>query len=473
MFIKNSIRANIANLSICVFIAYLLSAMIITYDIKATALVGFVVFVLIAITRKEYAFYFLLASRSIIDSFYSAEAAGGVRITHYLGALVGVLLIIFVLIEKRNVFRVSVNKYLMLFALLSTIPILFTSSKYNGFVDWFKMLQGFFIINLTIMVVLDTDTTICKKRMNIICWCMVLALLLPSVLFIKNYAQGVQVMMGGVARYSTFGSIVNAFSYYLLAIFPVCLFFYSNSTQRSRKLYWLVLMAILLLFVYETNTRNVWIGLATLIFVWNLVRRNYKVIYSFLGVFVVLLIFEPSIRDRFKDIYEIINAKSFYDLDPRLLSQRIGVWQSNLQWFFHKSNIIEKLFGNGYDVTLKIPNLNPWNDNPIMQHSNYLTLLMMTGIFGLVAYYLYIFKLFQVSFKVLRRTKDVYFKNLAQIFISVLSSYVIVCFFTHMIWKINFHYFFSALAGLIVAVEIFEETKASENIGEDAKVSVY
>ncbi len=461
MLINNTLRASTLNSLFVVFASCFLGSMIIVYDIRAVALVGLVAFVLIAVTRKEYAFYFLLASRSIVDSFYNTEAAGGVRITHYLGALVAALFIIYVLIEKHNIFHLGVNKYLLLFAFLSAIPILFTKSMYNGFVDWFKMLQGFFIINLTIMVVLDTDTTICKKRMNTICWCMIIALLLPSVLFLKNYVQGVHVVMGGVTRYSTFGPIVNAFSYYLLAVFPVCLFFYSNSMKKAEKVFWLVLMAILLFFIYKTYTRNVWIGVAVLILVWNLVRKNFKFVFPLLGVFILLVICDASVRDRFKDINEIFSGKSFYDLDPRLLSQRIGIWQSNLHWFFNKSTIIEKFFGNGYDVTLKIPNLNPWNDDPVMQHSNYLTLLMMTGICGLVAYYLFIFKLFQESLKLLRRTKDIYFKNLAQVFISVLSSYVMVCFFTHMIWKINFQYFFSALAGLIIAANYFEETDAN------------
>lgn len=460
MLINNTLKANILNFLFIVFASCFLGSMIIVYDIRAVALVGLIVFVLIAFTRKEYAFYFLLASRSIIDAFYNIEVAGGVRTTHYLGALVGILFIFYVLVEKHNIFRIGVNKYFLPFIFFSIIPIFFTKNIFNGFTDWFKMLQGFFILNMAILIVLSAGNDY-KKRMNIICWCMIMALLLPAVMFLKNYVQGVHVVMGGIERYSTFGPIVNAFSYYLLAVFPICLFFYSNSMKKSEKLFWFVLMAILLLFIYKTNTRNVWIGIASLIFVWNLVRKNFKVIFSFLGVFILLVLYDTSVQDRFKDMHEIFSGKIFFDLNPRLLSQRIGIWQSNLHWFFYKSTIIEKLFGNGYDIKLKVPNLNPYSNDPIKAHNNYLTLLMTTGIFGLVTYYLYIFKLFQESFKLLRRTKDIYFKNLAQIFVSVLSTYVIVCFFTHMIYKVNFHYFFSALAGLVIAANILEDKNAS------------
>lgn len=461
MLLNNTLRENILICLFVVFASCLLGSMIMVYDIMVIVPIGLVTLLLIIYTRIDYIFYFLLASRSIVDAFFNVESGGHIRITHLLGAFVGVIFIIYFMKVKYNVIRLGVNKFFLSFMGISVLPIFLTSNMFAGFADWFKLLQGFLFINLAAMVVLDTEGALCKKRMNIICWCMIMALLLPSILFLKNYFQGVHVEMGGIERYSTFGSVVNTFSYYLLAVFPICLFFYSNSVKKSEKIFWFVVMAILLFFIYKTYTRNVWIGIAILIFAWNLIRKNFKIIFCLLGVSILLIIFDDSVQDRFKDIFVFLEGKSFYELDPRLLSNRIGIWQENLRWFFQKSTIIEKLFGNGFDIARKIPNPHPYGIYGSEAHNNYLALLMNTGIFGLVTYCLYISCLVQESLKLLRRTKDIYFKNLAQIFMSVVFTYIVVCFFTHMIWKVNFQYFFSTLAGLVIAANILEEKNAS------------
>jgi hypothetical protein len=334
----------------------------------------------------------------------------------------------------------------------------------EGFASWLKLLQPILIINVTILVILAVENELFKKRVNAICWCTIAAFLIPFILFLKNYLQGTHNVMGGYERYSTIGSYTNLFSYYLFSTFPICLFFYSISTIRSRKIFWLVFMTILLFCVYKTYTRNIWIGVTILLLTWNLLRGNFKIIFPLIGMSGLFVIFSPDVRDRFGDLSVILDSlksKGFFSLDPQLLSGRIGNWQRNLYYFLYKTTLIEKLLGSGFDVKLAVSNLSilSYYADPNDEHSNYLTLLMNTGICGLFVYCLFIFKLFQESFKLLRKTKDFYIKNLAQIFISLLCAYVIVCCFTHMIWKINYQYYFSAFAGLVIAANILEDKK--------------
>lgn len=453
------IKSAISEKSHTIFFAGLISCffglMILQHDLKAFAILGAMTFALIFFTKIEYAFYFLLASRSIVDIFYAVEAAGDIKITQYMGVSVAALSFCYFLFSGYNIFRLSVNKVYGVFLGLSIVPIFFTRDFISGFGSWLKLLQGFLILNITILVVLRAGDKSYRKRMDTICWSIFIAFLIPYALFIKNYMQGTHYIMGGYVRYGTFGAYANLISYYLLSVFPVCLFFYSLSAKNSRKIFWFVFMALLLFSIYKTYTRNVWIGIAVLLLVWNLVRKNFKIAVPVLCLIFFMAVFNPTVRDRFSDIYVILKTGSFFSLDPDLLSARMGIWQSNLHYFLNNSTVMEKLLGSGFDIQSEIANLRM--KDPVEEHNNYLTLLMTTGICGLSVYLFYLFILFRESFKLLRCTKQSYFRSLSLVFISVLFAYVIVCFFTHMIWKINFQYYFSALAGLVIAANILEE----------------
>ncbi|NOG43132.1 O-antigen ligase family protein [Candidatus Brocadia sinica] len=457
MLIKSAINEKSLNTFFVGLISCFFGIMILQYDFKAFAILGAMTFLLIFFTKIEYAFYFLLASRSIVDVFYDVEAAGDVRITQYMGVSVAALSLCYFLFSGYNVFRLSVNKVYGVFMGLSIIPIFFTQDFITGFGYWLKLLQGFLILNITILVVLKMEDKSYKKRMNAVCWCIIIALLIPFVLFLRNYLKGIHTELGGYIRYSTqdFGGYTNNFSYYLLAVFPIFLFFYSKSVKNSGKVLWFIILAIMLFIIYQTYTRNVWIGIAVLLLVWNLVRKNFKITVPVLCLIIFMAVFNPTVRDRFSDIYVILKTGSFFRLDPDLLSARIGIWQANFDYFLNYSTIIKKLFGNGFDIQSKIANLRLKDSIP--EHNNYLTLLMTTGICGLSVYSLYLFTLFRESFKLFRYTKQFYFKCLSVVFISVLFAYVIICFFTHMLWKINFQYYFSAFAGLVIAANILEE----------------
>ncbi|MCK6468372.1 MAG: O-antigen ligase family protein [Candidatus Brocadia sinica] len=464
MLIKSAINEKSLNMFFAGLISCFFGLMILQHDFKAFAILGAMVFLLIFFTKIEYAFYFLLASRSIVDVFYDVEAAGDIRITQYMGVSVAALSLCYFLFSGYNIFRLSVNKVYGVFMGLSIVPIFFTQDFITGFGYWLKLLQGFLILNITILVVLRGGDKTYRKRIDTICWSIFIAFLIPYALFIKNYMQGTYYMMGGYIRYGTFGSYANLISYYLLSVFPVCLFFYSISARSSRKIFWFVFMALLLFSIYKTYTRNVWIGIAVLLLVWNLVRKNFKITAPVLCLIIFMAVFNPTVRDRFSDIYVILKTGNFFNLDPDLLSARVGIWQSNLHYFLNNSTIMEKLLGNGFDIQSAIANLR--TKDSVEEHNNYLTLLMTTGICGLSVYLLYLFTLFRESFKLFRYTKQFYFKCLSVVFISVLFAYVIICFFTHMLWKINFQYYFSAFAGLVIAANILDE---KNRISSDAQ----
>lgn len=440
-------------------ISIFFAVMILQYDYKAVALLILMSFVLVFFIRVEYTFYFLLASRGIVEVFCNVQATESVKITQYLSIIVTLLFSSYFIISRYHIFRIGINKAYGIFIILSSVPVYFTQNLIAGFGSWLKFHQGFLVLNMTVMLILKAKGISYKNRINIIIWCIIIYFFIPFILYIKNYLQGTHVEIAGRIRYADFGSNANFFSYCLLAAFPCCLFFYSISVKRSEKMLWLVVMIIMLCTMYTTYTRNVWIGIIIMLFAWNLIRRNYKIFFSLLGFIIIIASLNSRVQTMFSDIHEILDSKDISNLSPKLFSSRTAIWQANLHYFYNNTTLTEKLFGNGFDVLSKviIPQLK--TKEPIPEHNNYLTLLMNTGICGLSLYCFYIFYLFKESFKLLRRAKDLYLKNLAQVCISVLFAYVVVSVFTHIILMLGFQYCFSSFAGLIVAANILEEKK--------------
>ncbi|MDR4507104.1 MAG: O-antigen ligase family protein [Candidatus Brocadiaceae bacterium] len=463
MLIKIATNEKPLNLSSAVLISIFFGLIVLQYDFKAVALLGLFAFLFVYCAKTEYAFYFLLASRSIIDIYVGFEAVGAITPTQIIGIFIASLFLLYFIFSGYHIFHLGINKVFGIFLFLSISSIFSTQNLISGFGSWLKLLQGFLFLNMSILLILSVKDGLYKKRMNTICWSIIVAVLLPYALFLKNYLQGSHTEIGGYARYSAdFGSYPNLFSYYLLPVFPICLFFYSISVERSKKIFWILFMVMLLFAIYKSYTRNVWMAIAVMLLTWNVVRKNFKVIILFVSIAALMVFFSSEVQDRFKDIALILQSRSFFDLEPTLLSSRIGIWQSNLNYFFHKTSFMEKLFGSGFDVKYSVLSLSSDLSHSIEEHNNYLSLLMNTGICGLFVYCLYIVMLFRESLKLLRKTNDIYLKNLAQISISFVVTYAVVCFFTHMMWKINFQYYFSSFLGIVVAANFLSEKKGIE-----------
>ena len=91
-------------------ISWVLGLMILQLEYKALIFLGLVAFSLLFFIKTEYVFYFLLASRSMVDIFYRSEAAGSIRVTHFIGLLVVALFLFYLVTSGYDFFKVNVNK---------------------------------------------------------------------------------------------------------------------------------------------------------------------------------------------------------------------------------------------------------------------------------------------------------------------------------------------------------------------------
>ena len=469
MLTKNITSQNLLKIILASLISYYFAPIIIQSGLMAFVFLTVVLFVLLFLYKIEYAFYLILASRTIIDVYYDISAGGGnIKITHVIGGGLGVLFVFYiVVISKRNllqIFNIGPNKILASF-LIFCIPAVFnTYYLKEGVGSWFRLFQVFLSLNVILLMLVDTDDEVYKKKIRIICWVVILSLIVPYGIYIHNYIKGVHIQARGeMVQIATYSGTNNIFSYHLLSVLPFCLLLYSSFSRNYKKLL-LLLIAGMFFTIYKGYVRNVWIGSFVFLATALIVRRKIILAGILLCIVATVLIFSPKLQASFQDIYTFIASdKSFFELDPGLFSRRMEVWQTNLSYFINKSNMIEKLFGNGFDSNLKIRR--NYRSQGMPEHNNYLTLLVDTGILGLSFYVIYIATLFKEAFILLRRTKDEHLRNLALVFIPFLCSYVVICFATHILWNISFQYYFSTLAGLVISANMHEDRNRKNNLG--------
>ncbi|NOZ68514.1 MAG: O-antigen ligase family protein [Deferribacteres bacterium] len=459
MLINRVTNAKFLNPFFTGLLSYYFARLVMQSYSLAAALLGGAMFVFIFLTNVEYAFYFLLATRGVVDVFYTIQTTGGLRVTHVIGGgLVALFLYYAIVVSRYNLFKLTINKIYIAFLIVS-IPAIFVSKSITaGLGYWFRLFQGFAIINLTIMVILASRDEMYRKKIYIISLAVVIAILFPYIVFIKNWIMGITAFgSGGIPRIAAYGHNNNLFSYFLFSVFFFCLYLYSVSERPFQKRAWFVILCILASTMIYTYTRNIWLGMLVMLFVWNMLRGNLIANTLAAAVVIVMILYNPTVQERLKDAKVIMESEGgFFELDPKLLASRIGIWQDNIDYLMNHTSLKDWLMGNGFDIKVRIRYMYD-RMRPMPEHNNYLTLLMNTGIFGLAAYMFYLFALFRHAFRLRRSAANIHTRSLAEVFIAVLISYVIMSFFTHILWNITFQYHFSVFAGFIVASNIIEE----------------
>jgi hypothetical protein len=159
---------------------------------------------------------------------------------------------------------------------------------------------------------------------------------------------------------------------YILLILLVFLIPYLNKQKLIFKMYWLiVIFAVFIIFG----------GLITNVNTKSLVDSTFqsKVIHSL----------DEMIVKEYKTSYEILNNWRGYEA-------YLGLSK------FYQGNFIEILFGQGYGKVIYTPNWifsnNETNLNILpMFHNGFITILLKTGLVGLISFFLFLFKLLQIQ----------------------------------------------------------------------------
>ena len=96
-------------------------------------------------------------------------------------------------------------------------------------------------------------------------------------------------------------------------------------------------------------------------------------------------------------------------------------------------------------------------NQPILEHNNYLTLLMTMGIVGLLSYCTFLGALFKSGIHLIHRANNKFQQYYGEVAVEFIVAYIVISFFTHVINKVSFQMYFSTIIGILIGLNILKE----------------
>ncbi|MFW6134092.1 MAG: O-antigen ligase family protein [Elusimicrobiota bacterium] len=295
--------------------------------------------------------------------------------------ILSVFFTVFAVLLTQNKFKIAkVSIWIIIFTGYLGISILWSPNKsvaINTF--WRRMviiLSGYFIgINIP------------SKRLNILFKAIIAGAVISAVYGIIQYAglDPVSWKIGFSGRISSFLGNPNFFSGYLVAVFPLSLYF-ADKAKKQKKVFWFLMSAVLVFCVVMTGTRSSLIALAAELIILYFGFKN-KTVRTAVGAFVILMIIlviaSPSKTKR------LIKGFSF---NSSSVSQRVFKWNTALSMVKDSPLIGQGIGGvkTNYALfqskTRKKMQTNIKGTSESQIHSEYLQVFAQAGIIGFILF---------------------------------------------------------------------------------------
>jgi len=202
---------------------------------------------------------------------------------------------------------------------------------------------------------------------------------------------------------------------YLLAFLFLGWFF------QRKKIYFLLVSAVLFFSLILTESRSYWLGTLFAIFILSVmqIKRNWKPVLAVWSIILIsagLLFQTPVLKNR---LVSITNTKNYWSNLDRLI-----LWRAHTKAFLEDYSLKEKIIGSGYRApeyawkhflqsfreTVKSPP--PKNLKAHFHggetHNIYLKFLTKYGILGLIGYISFWIYVILLNFKALKRTDSLF-----------------------------------------------------------------
>lgn len=233
----------------------------------------------------------------------------------------------------------------------------------------------------------------------------------------------------------------NDFGAYLVIILSLVLALFISSQKNLHKLALFLLVTLLEICLLLTFSRGSWIGFISLFFLMLFISRKFKELIPMFGIFIILLISLPLIRQRWAFIFKIGG-----DAD------RLIVWRAALDTI-KENPFLGKGIGTFMDYFSKrVPNLSVQ-----YAHNCFLQIWAETGIFSLLSFLAFVILLLSRGIIAFKRNNNYIALGL---FCGIFGFLVHSFFDTHL-YSLQLSALFWSMAGILVAT-IKLETDASK-----------
>jgi len=209
--------------------------------------------------------------------------------------------------------------------------------------------------------------------------------------------------MGNYFRAVGFNGFYLTFAGFIMSVFIVsfCISFQSGIVKDRWK-YILVALASIIA-VIGTFARSIWLSFAVVIPIFGIVkgkRIGSLVIATFLAIAVLILIFVPTIRDR-----------AYSSIVPSENQTRLNLWKTSIN--ISKDFPLTGIGEDNFDYYFGRYKIEGYYDVTVHPHNDYLTILVSSGIPGLIAFLAIWFIIVQIGFKTHKYSSTPFLKELA------------------------------------------------------------
>ncbi len=362
----------------------------------------FVIILLLAyfFNNPKLAFYLIFFTRPIIDMFWEYKFKYGISPLYIVGALVPILIIIYLVTHKKNIFKIKSISLILLFFLSGFVTyilnlIRFPEDAFESTIVLAKTVSAFSMMFVAPFLFYSREDV--KKLLDVIFLSAISAYVATGIAYFMGY-RGVMtagehsnfyLTAHGLLRISgVYEGTFNLayFSFFVLVIAYFRKKDYLKTGWRTIFLFFYILIA--LFFFYKTYARTAWGILALTVFLYFLFKKKYHMIFFAASLFLCLYFLIPEVSYRMWDVVEVLRGN---------LSFRSFGGGRGMLWEFHWRQfktlpLLSKLFGARHVG-------NPENQ--------VLFLLEYFGIVGCVIYHLVMFYFVYLLYKGFKFYRDV------------------------------------------------------------------
>lgn len=329
--------------------------------------IGGILFVFLLIYRIEVAVILAIFLRVELNRFNYLGEETAFHPNGFIGVAIIGAAVVFFLLNKVDLSRLRAYGAFCGFFLVALISLVFSGENFRDGLTVTFRLGAALAIYLILLYKLDSI----KKVMWVI-MAVVVSQILPTVNGLIGRGWEGELMQYSADTVRIGHSGVGAM---LAMILTLCLVFFLNAEMKSSRILWGSLVALFMLGLFFSFGRAGWIGFVVGVTVIG-VMRHKKLLFSLPALLLMIVLLIPAIPQRFSDI----DLNRLGDRSSSTFAGRIQLWQTAIEIYKNKP-----LMGVGYGVERyrvgEYLRRYGW-----MIHSDYLAVLLGTGLIGFVLF---------------------------------------------------------------------------------------
>lgn len=389
---------------------------------------------------------FLIAGRTCIDAFSSVNIRmPGSLATISLAGILSILLVLggimYITVKKVNILKLRVSRPALLFMIITLMGISLSPDFWAGMKDWLR------VASIFILYIILTDGLREKKDIQVLLGAIFVSLIVPiSIGFYQIFkSTGYWDQQLGAFRINAIYACPNGYASYLtLILFPFLVFgLYSSSSFR--KGCFMTTSLVMLIHLYFTYTRAPVVGFLVAIFVLGLlVTKKVWVVFPLILVFAYLY---PPIIGRFSELGSTYGSFMW----------RVNLWRHAITWF-KSSPLIGHGIGSFYPIALSQLGRGIGGES----HNGYATLLVETGLIGLVVALWMFIVLAKEALQIYRTSLNPYYRSITLSFILMLTAHMVTSAGSNDLFRPGLEWYLWSLAAMVHCIPSIEKQEGKK-----------